>query len=846
MSLLIRGNLALQGIERAMRSIGYAGDLLQEGYQYTDVITSNELRTIELAGFAQSPPTYRNACIGVVVSNGLAGSASVKRHKALGAPLFFEVNGNVINRWKITAVGEPELKEVISFGEIPNAFSYHKSEWEPDAILRAKAVGEPGSIQLDFYDENLMPFLEGKNFEKLDYVLREVVTKSRRVYRRLAKKAPSFNELFPLTFRFIAAKVFRDRGYSGGWTSDDALVALRAIEKHYNVGSEALPQSEIHDPEILQKMWEIIVALFHFANLSEDDLALIFERTFITPETRKRLGIHSTPPRVAQYVVNKLPFESVPENQRYVFEPFTGHGRFLIAAMRRMRGLLSRRLSSSERHSYFQKHLAGIELDNFSVEVCRLSLLLADAPNSNGWGVAPGDVFTSERFDSQLRRARIFLCNPPFESFEPKERAYYDNADFCIPKPAELIRRVLLHPPDLLGLVLPITFETGRSYRPFHRQLAENYGSIELVALPEVFNYSDAPTILVLASEKREQNKQVFVTCRTVTKQEKKAFLQIGYEPSAVVAHKDVPADTSVNFSLWIPRLSRVWEYLGKNEQLESVAEAHRGLNWNAKARNTVINVEKAGYRKGVAMVEGHLMQYALIVGQDYLSLREEHQHDTAYKFPWDKPKVVCNRSRLRRRSWRLGAAPDPKGFAFSDRFIALWPKDSISIYALTAVLNSPLASAFVFAHDKERDNRVETLNKMPIPARGVLQIGGRVDVMAEHLCRVIHKVSPVEAKRLTLEVDAEIVRSYDLPPVLERELLDLFEGPERPAPFPFFGYYPPDFDAYIPLHELISPTFEDARADRLLERLTFVNDPIISEAMAMLNAGTIDEGLPS
>jgi hypothetical protein len=847
MTLFTEGHPVLQDIERAMLAIGYGGQLLRRGYEYNDVLSPrDELRRIEIAGFAQTPPTYRNACIGVVVSNGQSGPEHVALHRALGAPLVFEVNDTSVNRWKVTASGPPELKQQIPFDSVQRVFTDHRAEWEPDSILRAKAVGEPGPIQLDFYDDHLLPFLEGRNFEKLDHVLHSVISKSKQTYRRLANRTPPFQELFPLAFRLIAAKVFRDRGYAGGWSSDNAAVALRAIEKHYNVGADALPQSTVHRADVLQKIWEVILSLFHFANLSEDDLALIFEKTFITPATRKKLGIHSTPPRVAQYLVNKLPLETIPEDQRYVFEPFTGHGRFLVAAMRRMRSLLTEPMSDIERHRYFQNRLAGLELDDFSVEVCRLSLLLADAPNANGWRIMPGNFFTDDRLDAELSRARILLCNPPFESFDPSERARYQNPDLLIQKPAELLQRVLLHAPDLLGLVLPRIFEFGNSYRKFHRQLAEQYGAVELVELPKIFNYSDAATILVLASDKRSKNKQVFLTCRTVTLQDRDLFLQIGYEPPAVTGYKDLPPDGE-RFTLWIPRLSRAWSYLESNPVLQLIGKVHRGVNWKATARRTVLDTPRAGYHRGVPLAEGRLLQYHLRVGKEYLSLKKEHQHDTAYRFPWDKAKVVCNTIRLSRKSWRLGAVADSKGLAFSDRFIGIWPAESISIFALAAVLNSPLANAYVFNNDGgERHNRVATLNSLPIPSVDLLQVGTKLDAMSQHLHRVIRAATPSEAKKLVLEIDAEVLQAYDLPPALERELLDSFTGCERPVSFEFTGYYPEDFDAYIPLHELISSEFEDARANRLLERLTFVNDPVVSEAMAMLHAGAIDEGLPS
>jgi N-6 DNA Methylase len=845
MSLFIQGKAALQEIERAMQAIGYRGELLRRNYRYENVIASHhQIHTIDLAGFAQSQPTYRNACIGVVVSNGLSGEARVAQHRSLGAPLVFEISGTRINRWKITASGEPEFRGSIPYENIISAFSDHESEWKPESILTLKAIGEvKGPIQLDFYDEKLMPFLEGRNFIKLDYLLHEVLRKTAQAYRQLNHRALRSQDLFPLAFRFIAAKVFRDRGYIGGWTSNDAITALRAIEQHYNTRQGESSPSDIYSQAVLDEIWKIFISTFNFPNLSEDDLALVFEKTFITPATRRTLGIHSTPPRVAEYIVRKLPLDDLPEDSRHVLEPFAGHGKFLVAAMRRMNDIFSAQLSDTDRHSYFRRHLVGIEIEHRSVEICRLALTLADSPNRNGWQIYNEDVFASGTLERELRRSQIVLCNPPFERFHQSKRKQYNDAALLPQKPAELLRRVLLAPPEIIGLVLPRNFESGSSYSRFHRELASNYGSVELVALPEVFNFSGVETMLVLASERRRNNEKVFVACRTVTKQNRDEFLNYGKVPQAITDYKLVPEISEKHFSLWIPRLTRIWDYLRANPVLSSIAVIHHGLHWKANVP-AVLDEEKPGYMKGVALVKGHLMQYVL-QGQQYLSRRREHQYDTAYKFAWERPKVVCNRVRFRRQGWRVGAAADPKGLIFSNRFFGLWPSESISIYALAAFLNSPLPSAYIFAKDEGWSNRTRTMETIPIPPEEFLEIGSKLDVMSQQLHRIIRR-NIEEAKALLLQIDAEVLKAYDLPPALEHELLDTFQGVKRPVPFEFIGYYPKDFDAYIPLHELISQEFEEARADRLLERLVMINDPEVSEAMAMLRGESLDEGLPS
>lgn len=856
MSLFIQGDPALQEIERAMQAIGYRDDLLRRNYEYEDVIVRHQQsHKIALAGFAQSHPSYRNACIGVVVPNHSKGAALVAQHRALGAPLVFEIDGHTVNRWKIIASGTPELKERIPYDRIVNAFNANRTEWEPESILRVKAIGEmSGSVQLDFFDESLLPFLDGQTFSKLDNFLRRILTKTIEIYKHFNSTEPRSEDLFPLAFRFIAAKVFRDRNFPGGWFSTDAVKALRAVEKHYNTSTEELPLSEIYSPAILDEVWKVVLADFHSLNISEDALALIFEKTFITPEDRKRLDIHSTPPRVVEYIVNKLPFHEIPQEDRYVLEPFAGHGRFLVSAMRRMHSLLGGRMSDAERHNYFRQRLTGIEIDRFSVEICRLSLVLADFPNPNNWRIYPENVFATDTLRRELRRARIVLSNPPYGQFAHTDRQKYGDPNLILRKPAEVLRRILSKPPELLGLVLPLIFESSSTYRPFHRQLAETYSNIELVSLPKVFSYSEATTMLVIASGRRSFNPQVTVTCRKISEgDEREDFLRYGTEPPAAEASISSDEYLRPHFSLWIPPLSRVWEYLQDYPKLSSEVEVHQGIkhlpasNQRGKKSDLYVSDEpKDGYHKGYARVEDRLFQYYMKGAPKYLSRRPEDQDDRAYKYDWHLPKVACNAARRRRRPWRVAAFADPIGMAFSQRFMAFWPSEKISIYALAALLNSPVCNAFLFAKEGERSpNHKRTFELLPLPPISVLAPGAVIDSLSRSLHAQFSQaderllqgpIDGVSVKNTLLQIDAEILRAYDLPPDLERELLDTFEGVERPVIFTDFkGYYPKDFEAYYPLHEIISEEFELARADRLMERLPMINDQALGEYLDYL-----------
>lgn len=848
-------SMPLKQIETALSSIGYRTDLLIRNCEYADTTgTEYVVRQVSLAGFAQTPPSYRNACIGVVSSNGICGAELIAQHRALGAPLFFEITDETINRWKVTEKGLPKWIESIPIESISNAFQAHRAEWEPDRIFRAKVIGDTEEVrQLDFFDIGLMPLLEGMIYGKLDQLLRETLREILGTYKEYNRGEPKYEDIYRLVFRFIVAKVMRDRHYPGDWNSDNADVILSAVEKYYGVDSSTILQQAKHREEILDQAWRAIANTFHFQNLSVDDLAFVYESTLVTSETRKTFGTHSTPPRIAEYIVNKLPFQELPEAERYVLEPCAGHGGFLIAAMRRLRELLPDDISGKDRHKYLVQRLVGIEIDPFAVEVCWSRLVLADYPHANGWQTHVDDVFKGDILKKALKKAQVVLCNPPFEKFTSDERAYYNDPEMLVQKPAELLRRVLNEPPELLGLVIPRVFETGTSYRQFHHQLAENYGNIELVALPGVFNYSEAVTTLVMASDRRQGATPVAVTCRKVAEgTERDTFLFHGTEPPAVKDIVDVEDYLRPNFSLWIPPLSRIWSYLNNNERLGDHAEMHRGLQWipmsNQRGRKTerfFSETPKFGYVKGYARAQGHLLQYSIGDAQ-YVSLRPQDQVYKAHEYNWNSHKVICNAARLSRGPWRIGAVTDQSGAVFSNRFIAFWTPEEISDFALAALLNSPLCNAFLFSKETSSLNRISSFEALPLPSLDTLRVDGKVDTLSKDLHRHISNNEFDIAKHVLLQIDAEILRAYDLPPALERELLDTFQGIQRPVPFEFTGYYPEGFTAYFPLHEVISEEFADARADRLLERLIVINDPVLTEAMALLRGESVDEGLSS
>ena len=820
-------------IRNELKALGYAHNLLQENYAFDDATISGtrELH-IPLAAFAQWPPSYRNACIGVLSANGQSGPEHVSMYQTLGAPMFLEAFSDHLDRYRIDATGEAVFLESIPARDIRRAFELNRKIWSPESIFRAKAITpltEPH--QLDFVDTGLLPALKGMIHGKLDRLLRDILNEAIISYERFTGSKPEERSLFRLVFRFLAAKIFNDRNHPGEWSTPKANLIIDGVQEFYGA-FEPQDQEILDEPDTQQLVWDRFRSAFNFQNLSVEDLAFIYENTLIRKETRKQFGTHSTPSLIAELMVDRLPFELLPQEKRYVLEPCAGHGVFLVAALRRLRELLPASWTDEQRHRYLKDRLTAIEVDSFAAEVCRLSLMLADYPNPDGWHILDEDIFGSDALEGQLKESQVVLCNPPFEDFTIAERDSYGDRVQNVHKPYEVLRRVLEQPPDMLGFVLPKAAILGEKYSDLQDVMARKYKKMEAISLPDrIFAFSDQETMLVLASD-RDESPKADISIRTfwVRENDRQPFLETAQLPAS--GGKSVNrARHKTPISLWHPPSSEIWEYLRVNPRLKDIAEVHRGIEWNiplSENRSKLISLEeKPQFKKGLDTVPGKIEPYH-VQGLVYLNMEGRFKRTNAHYLPWGRQKIITNRHVISRGPWRIVAYPDSSGLVCRENFIVIWPKAELNVKVLSALINSPLVNAFLFVHEEKRRNRNTTLRHTPIPFPESID-SERITYLVEYYIRLrlgftedpSKKFSLQEYLQTLMEIDSLILKAYDLPPRLERKLLDLFRGQPRPVPFDFPDYFPDDFGPCIPLHKYIEMNLEQASAGELLKKIT-------------------------
>jgi hypothetical protein len=790
-NLTIEQEQLLAVAREGLQDIGYRNGLLREQYDFADPLAFVEgVRRIELAAFAQEPTSYRTACFGVTVPAHY-GPTAIQPYWALGAPQILALHPATqeIRVWKIRAQGAPELVDQIPSTEFAATIRERAAIWNPAQVHRAKIAAFPGyPRQLDFFDSSLIPVLEGAVYRKLDSLLRAVIAACKQVYIEHHDREPDYVALFRLVFRLIAGKFLGDRQQAGDWNKVDAQTTVEMVEAFYFHGADLEPV--LDDPEVQRIAWDHIRTAFHFQNISSEALAYVYENTLVNTETRKQYDIHATPPEIAEYIMRSLPLETLDLEDRRIFEPFAGHAPFLIASLVRLRALVPQAWTAQECHTYLVRMLQGMEIDSFAREVALYSLNISDYPNPNGWQIANADFFSASITAVFLRNAHIVLCNPPYGRFTAEEQAANPTITSGS-KTVEALRRILEHPPKMLGLVLPRVFATGQEYRAIRRQIDSLYNNISLVVLPDVaFHHSEAETVILLAHGTRTDHPQ-------------HRFALVPKEKYPESLHTDsldwstglsLPSGTQTDIIFQINPLQDVWAELESLPRLGDVAEIHRGIEYKVSVRENTdqlfSDTPKPGFAPGLRRVTKGFEPY-VITDVQYLNMDPNLMLYDAYKLPWEQPKVIVNAARLSRSPWAIAAGIDERGLVCYQRFHGIWPRRDLPIEVIAALLNGPVANAFVSG---ERDIQVGRLRAVPVPhfssdqRQAIVSLVRQYRFYREQWLAHSTDVSQFErtCREIIEKIDATVLEAYALQPALHRKLTAYFAGQKRPGPVRF------------------------------------------------------------
>lgn len=808
---------ALQIIENEFTQIGYSRSGIIRNYTFSDVLTQSDHQCrVDLAAFTQTPASYRTAAFGVIRENETDISQRLSDYRSLGAPIILSFSDQKVTVWKIRTMGKPSRIGEYSLDQIPVLFAKQAAQWKPDVIHRAKSIGAfDQSYQLDFVDIGLLPAIEGEIHVKLDRLLQEIISGLQSTLKKQKKQPIDYSMLFQGTFRLLAAKILLDCKHQKAqrWDSSDIGSILTDIAGYYHLATLHI-LSDLPTMKAFANAWQQLMSAISFRNISADDLAFVYENTLVTPETRRIFGTHSTPRQVAEYVVRSIGLNRIKLDSLRVYEPFSGAGVFLVSAIRHIRGLLPSDWDDRQRHKFLTERIQGSEIDSFAREVAMLSLILADYPNANGWHIRQEDLFIGNILSKKTTQSNVILCNPPFEDFTQKERTTYKEfASRSIHKPIAILTAVLESSPEAIGFVLPRGFILDRQYAAIRQEVEKKYEVIEIVSLPDgIFQNSSIESSLLIAKDKRQTKDtgKTKLVSTTIKDADKAKFLSTGN--FSLQSHEVKVTTAETLGHLWLVELKEIWDYLSNYPTLGGIAQVHRGLEWNYQQSEASSIKKKTGYKEGLLTSTDTITQYK-ISNTIYLDCNANSKRGNALQYPWNKPKVIANAYRLSRGPWRIAACPDTTGLVCSQQFFGIWPFENsrIGINTISALVNSPISNAFLSVHAPTKAFRIGILSNLPIPREiDDSLISDLVDKYRYTLSKLPIQETERDLKlnKLILEIDAAILSAYDLPPRLERQLLNYFQGYERPVMHTFTGWFPDGYLPFIPLHEYIGSDY--------------------------------------
>lgn len=771
-------NQILEIIAAETSILGYRKDAIRRDYAYSDVwLASGGTRTVPFVAFTQTPPSYRSAAFAVTEGGQESAQKIVESHRALGAPLFFVIENDFVSSWQIYAHKAPRLLDRFGVDLLAEKFHTHSQEWAPDAIHRAKSIGRVDtSYQLDFVDVGLIPAIEGEIHTKLDRLIREAVANVRNLTNSAAMRL-----LFRGVFRLLAAKILTDRQNARAeiWNADDVADVLSSMGEYYSLGKDKQiwPERTLAS---LKPVWAAFRSGFNVANISADDLAYVYESTLVTPQARAQFGTHSTPRHVADYILDRFRLWEFGANPPRVYEPFAGAGVFLGSALRQMRDGLPHDWTDKQRHDLLVQHIGGAEIDPFACEVAKLSLILADYPNANGWQVEERDLFAKGTLAARLKDQDVILCNPPYEAFTADERAKYPEA-WAIDgsKAVFALATALGAKPKMLGFVVPNTLLVDRRYREQRRAVERVYREVELVSLPDgVFNVSQLDTALLIARDTREPGATQTIRSSAVYDADKKRFAA-DRSSSHTITQEREPGETE-NGDLWLPPLQHVWTALSALPTLRSLVRGHWGLRWHDGQKEVARIFNAPGPHRVLGFMHSDALHQFVLAEPRFLDARPQAVFG-GLNYDWDAPKILANAGRLSRGYWRLAAAVDRGGRRASQQFIAFWPSEQrdIDLDAVAALLNGPVINAFLAEHSFDKRFRIGTLEGAPVPKHIPSSLGEMSRAYAAAALRT--NAEPEYLASLLSKIDTVILDAYELSDSLKRDLFAAIGTGERP-----------------------------------------------------------------
>lgn len=782
--------------------VGYEADRIEDSYPVW--LGSSNVSLAELVAFGGRGPKNMSTA-GVVAGVDIGSTFQIA--SALAAPYLLVANSDGVDIW-LTEENQPTRWRT----DVRSSDIHELSQWiGPTAALKAKIGLRQRPLPGMSMPVNLLASARAKGVERLAPMVEEAFEAAYDALAPSQGATPNMDQKLihrrsaRLVVGALTVLAIRDQNGADDGVQSTASAIAAAVESNGST-FDWLKKALGVDKRVFRSLVDKMGDGINYQSLDPTILSHVYEEALVDADDRKRLGIYYTPPELANRLLNDLPVELVPPEERHVLDPTCGSGTLLVAAHDRLRDLQPASWTDDDRHGDLAVHLRGFDIDPFASEIARLTLLLHAQPAGNGW-LVEGDVDTLEQ-GIPSRRPHIIVSNPPWA---------FDG----IAKRTQVADRFLrwsmdaLAPGGLLGILLPGSWLSSDHSKSTRREMSQHFDLFEIWNLPEGTFRRSGSTACALFAQKRFKSDGIGRNrlIRRVRVNDLDAFV---HGAPASVQYQKVGGIT--NNAATPPPIAGE----APTERLDKFALILSGPQPKSEVARRSSGIKFLKKFSGVP-------SYGSVASADLwsLSFPEDFQGARGRKVI-SKKKILASATRNPNNAWRFKVAIDLVGVAMTNGIRGIAPlnqDDEDLLYALLILVGSGFASYYAASQGGDRNIPARVLQSMPIPTsrrslRRLAKIGRRALALSDDP----HALGPYLAK-----AESDVWASYGAAPG-DIDLASRWLADDRP-PGGFARYPPPVAE------ELLPP-------GRRKRRLGAVLDAADGRVLIWINGLTPDEGV--
>lgn len=759
-------------LRNVLTNCGYGDALISEDFPIW-VSTAHFARP-DLVAFSrrdQKDMTTSAIVASVVESEDEIRSVWLDAAAALAAPALVVALPTRLSVWKVapdaTRHREIASSSLNSYGRLTDRLE----SLSPHAIQQWKQAGVQASLFPISAD--LLQFSRAKAREELTATVERALISS----RSLSPTAPS--TLHPrLVIAAIAALMIRDKMNLSNLTGGALIDAAQQRFPSYFGWMDNL-----HDRHrrIIEYLANDMSESINFAGLEPAMVSDVYEQAMLDDAQRRNQGSYYTPPALARAMLDSLPFETIPPEDRYILDPACGSGTLLLASVSRLQGLEPSSIDARASHQYVVNHLRGIDIDPFAVEIAKLTLLMTALPIGNSWQIDAADAL-NVTFPLD-KRPSIIVSNPPWKYKREDGRRQERANDFL----AWMLDA--LRPGGLLGCILPVSWLNSATSRENRRSLLDSCDLMDVWQLPEETFSSHgastaAPTVLI--AQKRRSNtlrRRVLVKRVAPGPGNLASFYDRGTPSSTILVD---PGPDGAN--LLSGPISEFFLDRAGFSPLGALAEVRSGC---AHAPNRVKRDSASATHFELASARD-LRAFGGIAAERLVPVRypdDFHRVAASDKLVKSK-KVLVSAKRSAESPYRFKVGVDLRGVVPRETFYMIRPVDSEELwnhfevedrlFAVMAAMGSGLATAWVVESEPKRNISSRVYRDFPLPSapdarRQLSEVGRR-------LYQSVESGSQSDLEDAVGHLEGVVSDVYELSSELQRlvaQTLGGFAGPE-------------------------------------------------------------------